>query len=426
LQSTFVPGGTCAPEEFLGYCIFEQDGMQIRAAVLGNDANECGKNKFGCQTFANGYWEESAICSGEDEIVVLEDPFPQPELICMDPLPGEPPGQSEDGQVCTWQIVSGSTEEGRRFSDYADCSVIQRQRPYSPVDPNPLSLQEDPRMSDPVYVAEEDWVRGQLRASACDCCHSSLAPSGPSVFNSDFSGNMANQFSDRGIAMGAGWIPTEGFGSYPPEENNGFWRSSPEDPHLSALPTTDPDRMKAFFEAEALLRGLNEKDFEGDTYGAGPLDVQRFYSPPKCSAEEGIRKDGQIEWLPGRARYLYVLQAGSQSPTVPPNMDTPEGTLWRVDLPADGSPISSGTVHYGTVPSGMFQAFPEGSPEPLVEGEDYYLYVEADVLYPITRCTFTFGQDPEEKGCNSAPSPLQPWMLLFVGVFRRKNPTTSF
>jgi len=402
LESTFVSGSACELEEVLGYCIFEQDGMQVRAAVEGSDDNKCGTNKFGCETFANGYWEPASVCTGEDEIVVLDDPFPVPEQICTDPIEGEPPGLSEGGQVCTWQIVSGATEEGRRFSDYADCSVIQRQRPYSPVDPNPLVNEPDSRMEDPTYVAELDWVRGQLQASACDCCHSAMAPSGASVFNSDFDGNMANMFNDRGIAMGAGWISTEGFGTYQPEENNGFWRSSPDDPHLSAIPTTDPERMIAFFEGEASHRGLNKADFEGDSYGAGPLDVQRFYEPEACSTQEGIDKDGVIYWLPGKVRYLWVLKKGSLSPTVPPNMDTPDGTLWRIDLPMEGSPVASGTITYGEVPEGMSQAYPtDGSPEALVEGEEYYLYAAADIMYPISRCVFTYGDPVKAEGCNT-------------------------
>jgi hypothetical protein len=265
-----------------------------------------------------------------------------------------------------------------------------------------MAYEPDDRMEDSAYIEELSWVRGQLQSSACDCCHSSLAPSGASVFDSDFDGNMANMFNDWGIAMGAGWISTEGFGSYPPEENNGFWRSSPENPHLSAIPSTEADRMMAFFEAEAAYRGLNEADFENVSYGAGPLDVQRFYQPEECSEIEGIEKDGTIHWLPGRIRYLWVLKAGSDSPTVPPNMDTPEGTLWRIDLPMDGNPVSSGLVRYGEIPEGMSQSYPaDGLPEALVEGEQYYLYAAADIMYPISRCIFTYGEPVNIKGCDT-------------------------
>ncbi len=403
LETSFAAGEACGVEEVLGYCIFEQDGVQIRATVEGDDASKCGSNRFGCETFARGYWQPAANCAGSDEIVVLSDPWPQPEKVCMDPIEGEPEGLSEGGQVCTWQLVSGVTEEGRNFSDYADCDIIRRQRPYGPAPGNALSAAVDPRMEDSAYVADLDWVRDQVSAASCDCCHSAKAPEGAAVFDTDFNGNMANQFNDRGIAMAAGWIPTIGFGTFPPEENNGFSRSSPENPNLSIIPSTDPQRMIAFFEAEAALRGLNKADFAGDTYGAGPLDEQRLYRPEVCSAEEGVAPDGTLRWLPGRARYIYVMEADADSPTVPPNLDLPEGTLWRVDLPADGSPVRSETVVYGQVPEGMFQVYPEsGAPLALEEGKEYYLYVTADILYPISRCVFTFGEEPAAEGCNSA------------------------
>jgi hypothetical protein len=38
----------------------------------------------------------------------------------------------------------------------------------------------------------------------------------------------------------------------------------------------------------------------------------------------------------------------------------------------------------------MSQRFPEsGPPAALTSGKSYYLYVLADIIVPITRCTFT-------------------------------------
>ncbi|MCK6521271.1 hypothetical protein L6R49_07490 [Myxococcota bacterium] len=395
----------CAIEEVLGTCTYVSDGMQVRTTVEGDDPSKCGNQRFGCETFARGVWTPGANCDGADEIVVLEDPFPLPERVCVDPLPGEPEGQSEDGQVCTWQIVSGATEEGRHFSDYADCDIIRRQRPYGAAPANARANEPDPRMDDPAYVAEVDWVRDQLRAGSCDCCHSSAAPNGPAIFDAEFEGNLLNQFNDRGLAMAAGWIPTIGFGTYPPEENNGFERSSPEDPYLSIIPTTDQARMMAIFEDELLYRGRTIEEFVDDVYGAGPLDEQLNYQPTQCSEAEGIDEDGVIRWAPGRARYIYVLEKGSLSPTVPPNLDTPDGTIWRVDLPRDGSPVFSESVIYGEVPEGMVQVYPEsGAPAALEPGKEYYLYVTADILYPISRCVFTAGESEGRGGCSSVES----------------------
>lgn len=427
LGSTLVADSSCALEDPLGACWYEDsDGLKIKATAVGDSA-DCGSNEFGCETFASGYWEPAAACDGHDELVVLDDPFPQPELVCVDPVDGEGPGQSEGGKVCTWEIVSGATEEGRHFSDYADCDVPIRQRGYSAAPADARAAEEDPRMEDSAYVTELDWVRGQLNAASCECCHSAISPGGVgAVFDTDFDGNMANQFSDRGLAMGAGWIPTVGFGTYEPEQNNGFSRNSMENPDWSAFPTTDQARMIAFFEGELDHRGLSPADFEGDVYGAGPLDAQLYHEPERCSAEEGVDEDGLIRWLPGRARYVYVLEAGSYSPTVPPNLDTPEGTLWRIDLPAEGSPVSSETIRYGEVPAGMTQVFPaSGAPAALVDGQDYYLYVSADVLMPISRCIFTAGEPaPADCGCDSGGASLGAGLALagMLGLRRRRRP----
>ena len=86
---------------------------------------------------------------------------------------------------------------------------------------------------------------------------------------------------------------------------------------------------------------------------------------------------------------MYVLEKGSANPTVPPNLDLPAGTLWRLDVPYEGKPIRSG-ISYGVVPDGVTQRMPEAGakPQALVTGTEYYLYVLADVGIPITRCTF--------------------------------------
>ena len=109
-----------------------------------------------------------------------------------------------------------------------------------------------------------------------------------------------------------------------------------------------------------------------------------------CENGEGAGADGTLTWRGGKARYVYVLEAEATSPTVPPNLDLPEGTLWRIDVPETGTPVESGTVRYGTVPAGLSQRFPaSGPPAALTSGKTYYLYVLADIIQPLTRCTFT-------------------------------------
>jgi hypothetical protein len=291
-----------------------------------------------------------------------------------------------DGQVCTWQSISASTEEGRSFFDYGDCEVVYSQRPYYSVPPNSLVEEPDPRLDDPEYAAELDWVRSQIEASACVCCHSDTAPNGPANWYVEAPNNWINSFFDSGLALGAGWVDSTSFGAYPPEDNNGFDRIN------SGIPSTDPERMVAFFVNELAHRGKSEADFADTPAFGGPLYDQLVYEPSACENGEGVMADGSVVWTGGPARYVYVLESGSANPTVPPNLDLPAGTLWRVDVPWDGGePVNSGEVEYGLLPAGLSQTFPtDGGPQGLVPGQEYYLYVTKDVGIPITRCLFTY------------------------------------
>lgn len=387
LSGDLSMGEDCPRDGSLGVCVLEEDPDRITNIIAYGDESGCSLQATGCETFGGGTWEPAAIC---DDGTDPPDPpqgsvFIQPTLVCSDPLPGEPAGNGEGGQVCTWQAISGATEEGRRFSDYASCDVVYTQRPYYPAPPAEEADADDPRLDDPSYAAELSWVYDQIEASACVCCHGEEAPNGASNWTIDADGNWMSTFYDSGLAMSAGWVDSTAFGAYPAEDNNGFHRD------VVGIPSTDPERMIAFFEAELAYRGLVEADFADTKPFGGPLYDQLVYEPQACEDGEGIDGDGTLRWDGGGARYVYVLEAGSDNPTVPPNLDLPEGTLWRVDVPADGSPIDAGSVTYGSVPQGTTQRFPaDGEPTPLVPGTEYYLYVTADVGIPITRCLFTF------------------------------------
>ncbi len=392
--STVVLGSACNLEERLGYCFLGgEDERWTRISFPGVNAEKCGSMKRGCELFGGGVFDPAPVCGGKVEDMgggTGLPTFQQPVLTCQDPKPGEPPGMSPGGQVCTWEMISGATEPGRSFMDYASCDRVRTQRPYYPVPPAENATREDARMKDPTYVAEVNWVRSQIEATACICCHSTRAPQGPSNWYVESPGNFINSFNPRGLAMGAGWINTVSFGAYRPEHNNGFSRASPERPNDSIFVTTDAARIARFFEAELAQRGYKREDFADDLYGGGPLDAQLRYRPTACELGEGVGADGTLTWRGGKARYVYVLEADATSPTVPPNLDLPEGTLWRIDVPSVGNPVASGTVRYGVVPTGMSQRFPEsGPPAALTSGKTYYLYVLADIIIPITRCTFT-------------------------------------
>ncbi|MFT3713513.1 MAG: hypothetical protein QM817_38140 [Archangium sp.] len=385
-RGTFEAGTVCAPTTFLGACLMAKEPAQTRTYIVTENTAKCGSARTGCETFGGGYWDPAPICGGaNDELVVpSENAFREPVHKCFT--------ASDGGTICVWEGIHGATEEGRSFRDDANCNNSRSGRPYYPRDPGPHVNDVDPRQSDPAYLAEEAWVRSQINAASCVCCHAAGAsPSaGPSLFDIDRPGSFANQLTDRGVAQGAGVMSTVPLGAWPKEKNNGFSKSDLAHPEDSVFLTTDPVRMKAFWQREMEHRGLTAADMVGVNDGLGPLSEQFYFQPQACSDGGGIAADGTITWGRGRARYIYVMAATARAPTVFPNLDLPDGTIWRVDLPAEGTPLVSGTAKYGVVPEGMSQKFPvAGAPAALVSGTQYFLYVTADQMQPITRCLIT-------------------------------------
>ncbi len=333
-------------------------------------------------------WVAVTACADSAEESSPPDPgladeqsvFIQPFRECRPAVAGDDSGS----EICTWNAIAGATAEGHRFSDFAECGVVLTQRPYYPV-PAYDGLDDDElRMEDPDYVRELDWVREQVNATGCACCHSSDAPDGPSRWSSDASGNWVRTMNDRDVALLADWLGTEMFGRFPPEDNNGFVRDG-------GIPSTDPERALRFFEEELAYRGRVPEDFDGQPPTGLPLVEQATFVPEPCGADEGVGRDGLVRWSGGPARYIYVMDEGSDNPTVPPNLDLPEGTLWRLDVPHTGVPLHSGAVEFGNPPDGLTQRFPtQGRPSELVPGRSYYLYVTQDVFRPITRCVFEY------------------------------------
>lgn len=387
-DAVFVAGQACPEAQALGHCVVSSDPLQeTQTHSYGPDASGCEDLKFGCETFARGTWIPANACLNPSD----GNPIPQsPGIVpaarnCVDALPGQAPGQSPGGKVCTWESISGSTENGRLFEDYASCEKVRAQgRPYFPYPVKADATKPDPRLQDPVYVAELDWVKSQIRASSCVCCHSDKAPQGPSNWYLEQPGNFMNGFFDRGLTFGSHWLDSSAFGAYKPEENNGFERV------ISGFPSVDGARMKRFFEQELAHRGLTRDDFKDAKPFGGPLHDQRYFRPKACQQGQGVAADGTISWTGGPARYIYILKSDSLSPTAPPYLDLPEGTIWRTDVNPMDPPIASASLRYGASGSGATQTFPadQQEPEPLVSGTRYYLYVSKDVIAPITRCLF--------------------------------------
>ncbi len=375
----------CDRAAILGECRVDEGTVDASVIVFpGEDPEGCSGANIGCG-FAGGEFVPSAVCGGVDPVQPTDYvPFEPPVQVCVDPLPGEPAGMSEDGQVCTWEAISGSTEEGRHFADYASCEPIFTQRPYWSAAVEADTPEDDPRYDDAAWQEDFDWITGQVEASACICCHSSeLAPSGPSGWFLEAEGLWVDTLDDDGMAMLAGWIDSTAFGAYEPEDNNGFERI------ITGLPSTDPERTRAFFEGELARRGVSESDFADAAPFGGPLADQLVFEPEACADSSGVDAAGTVRWAGGAARYLYVLEADAMNPGVPPNLDLPDGTLWRVDVPPENDAIPSG-VAYGSTPEGTVRVAPLlGEAQPLLAGERYYLYVLFDVAQPLTRCLFT-------------------------------------
>lgn len=390
-RGTFRMGMACSYPSALGQCEIRQPNADaIRVMFPGNDAGQCAATQRGCSVFARGAFTPLGVCAGDGGVAPTDGGGAGPASVylpgvktCRAPLPGQAPGRGPGGQVCTWNAIAGATEEGRRYEDYASCDRVRTQRPYYPVDPAP-ARPADARMRDPAYVAELNWVRSQVEASACVCCHSTrTSPMGPSNWYLEAPGNWMDSFYDTGLALGAGWIDSRALGAYPAADNNGFDRVR------SGVPSTDPERMTRFFQAELAHRGRTRESFAMNEPFGGPIYDQLVYTPTACTGTDGIAADGTLRWTGGPARYVYVLDNGSASPGVPPNLDLPTGTRWRFDVAPESPAVASG-VAYGRTPTGATQRFPAmGAPAPLAAGTTYYLYVLADVGIPLTRCLFT-------------------------------------
>jgi hypothetical protein len=381
--------GACPFDESeqLGACILTRaDDRIVRTVIPGTDADRCNITQNGCEVFGGGDWLAGPTCGGEvdlDDVYDAENYAVPPYETCVEPL-DDVPGQSADGKVCTLTLIGACTEEGRDYADYGSCEDVLTQQPYYPASPGSRAGEDDPRLDDPAYVEELNWVTAQANACACACCHSRHAPDGPAIWNTDAEGNWINTFTDFGIAFGAAVVDSSLLGSFGTGENNGFTRQ------VAGIPSTDEARMKAFFEAEMAWRGITPDDFADVGRIPAPFDLQDNFVPTACEEGEGIDEGGALRWTGGRARYVYVLEEGTTNPGVPPNRDLPEGTLWRVDTVPPAAPMKTGEVRYGDIPAGARQVFPadDGAPPALVSGATYVIYVQTDLMLPSTRCLF--------------------------------------
>jgi hypothetical protein len=151
--------------------------------------------------------------------------------------------------------------------------------------------------------------------------------------------------------------------------------------------------MQAFLQRELARRGMTEEQARAVPPFGGPIYANRVAKPEDCSTKGmGVDPELGVQFGGAPARYVYVLADGSDNPGVPPNLDLPQGTLWRLDVLPSAAPVASG-LRYGTTPGGSFQALPERGAAPELErGKRYQLYALADVGLPLANCQFTFGE----------------------------------
>lgn len=310
--------------------------------------------------------------------------FIPPFTDCRAPLDGQP-GQGPDAQVCTQVAISGCTEAGRYFPAYAACDVVRTQRPYWPAPPARASRADDPRLQDDAFTGELAWAATQVEASGCACCHDSRVIS-PSQWDIRAEPIWLDSLSDSGLALFVGLADSSVLGAYPAEHNNGFERDQ------TGLPSNDAPRMRTFLLAELQRRGISEAEAAAVPPFGGPIYQNRIAKPTLCRGEEGIAPDGSVLWKGGPARYVYVTDGDGDNPGVPPNLDLPQGTRWRLDVLASEAGVESGSIVYGATPAGSFQMFPQANAaQPLTLGQSYRLYVLRDVGVPLANCSFVFG-----------------------------------
>jgi hypothetical protein len=383
---TFTAGAPCMLPDVIGVCVVGDVAASGYTTASTGTPDRCGNAQTACETFAGGTFMPASVCESGCTAV---DPSAGPAFTplatdCRDPLAGEPAGSGPGGQVCTPTIISGSTEPGRRFADYASCAAVRTQRPYYPRRAGTTPPTSDPRLADTAYLAEVAWLKGEAEASACACCHTaSDTPSGAAIWDTEAGPLWTDTVSDAALAMLAGFTDSTAFGFLQPAENNGFDRTG------TGLPTTDVARLRRFAEAEFMRRGLTLTEARALPPFAPFFRDLIDYTPGPCAEGVGVDAGGAVRWKGGAARYVAVLEEGSKSPGVPPNWDTPAGTLWSIYVPPDAAPMACGTA-FGTLPENAIQRIPAmGAPAPLVSGQTYYLHVQRDIAQPLARCLFT-------------------------------------
>lgn len=378
-------------------CLFL--GLLITAVVGQGCDNGAGNSTK--ETGTSSPWDDYSIDPPDEDVlnILVNSPYLYPEKIC-DPVPEgvELPPDTEieidaSGQqlVCVWRSVVGNVPEGFQYTELAECDMNMTQAPSWFVEPEQHYVSDLSLLEDEAYVTELDWVQSQIESSGCACCHASDVNSGhTSGFDVSAPAVWTDTILNYQLAMISGRLDDHIlFGALPPETNHGFIRDS------TMFPSTDPERMKAFFNAEFDRRNGTMEE-EQEAQAAFDTFFDRLQEPfNDCVTPWQGYIDGRVVWDgDDEIRQFYVLKTEADTPGFPPNRDRPEGTVWAFYVHPDQDPIASGTIELGTVPEGAYQAVPEdGSAPVFTPGETYRLFATPDFqLIRSINCTIAYSE----------------------------------
>ncbi len=132
--------------------------------------------------------------------------------------------------------------EGEVFTDHYGCAEVAGPCPSngSPGAKRAVAA-SDEQEGDPDLA----WSRAQLQSCSCMCCHGE-GGLGAHEWVWDLEGSWTDSATTRRLRKLAGEPGSTGI---PAESNNGFGRD------VIDLPTTDPERMRAFIERTIARRG---------------------------------------------------------------------------------------------------------------------------------------------------------------------------
>jgi len=350
-------------------------------------------------------WDDYSIDAPEGAVqsTLVDSPYLYPEQVCQ-PVPKgiELPPEAihtvdESGQdvVCVWRSVVGNVPEGYAYTELAACDEPFTQAPSWFVEPTQRYVSDAALLEDESYTQELDWVQSQVESSGCACCHASSVNSGnTSGFDVSAPAVWTDTLETYQIAMISGRLEDHIlFGALEADINHGFSRES------TMFPSTDPERMKAFFNAEFDRRKGTMKD-EEEAQAAFDTFFGRLEEPfGDCVSPWQGLVDGRVVWDgDDEIRQLYVLQTDAKTPGFPPNRDRPEGTVWAIYVKPDQAPITSGSIELGKVPDGAYQAVPaDGSAPVFTPGETYRLFATPDFqLIRSISCTITYSEPSQD------------------------------